>query len=130
MEELQKRGFDKDGNRVGNGTERGAGKKNGLCGTLEMNAFPILAVAEGEQVRRQVGLMVETMEKMCENWTEGHKEEQREPNRRSNTVNTRTDRERGRRKIGEAESFYDELKSHETTFRPDAIYKQDIGRFR
>lgn len=77
MEELQKRGLDKDGKHAGNGTWRGAGKKNGLYGTLEMGAFETLAVAEWGEVRRQVGLMVETMEKMCVDWTKGHKKVQR-----------------------------------------------------
>lgn len=68
IEELQKRGFDKDGKRAVNGKGRGAGKKNGLYGTLNIGAHQGLPVAKGQELRRQMGLIVERLEEMCENW--------------------------------------------------------------
>ena len=73
LEELQKRGFDKDGKRAKHGMERGVGGKAGFCGTLEINLSPKIAVAEWGEVRRQVGLMVERMEEMSMSWAKENK---------------------------------------------------------
>lgn len=67
MEELQKRGFDKDGKRTGNCTGRVAERKD-LFGTLEIGANPALEQASGGEVRTQTRLMVERLEQMCEGW--------------------------------------------------------------
>lgn len=66
IEELQKRGFDKDGKCAVNGKASGAGK-NGLYGTLSIGAHRALPLAKGGELRRQMGLMVQRLEDMCEN---------------------------------------------------------------
>lgn len=66
MEELRKRGFDKEGKRAKNGRQKWERLKNGLFGTLELSAYPQFADAKWDKVQSQVGLVVERMEKICE----------------------------------------------------------------
>ena len=68
-EELQKRGFDKDGQCAGDGTGRGEKNKSDLAGTLELSAFTDLLVTNRSEVCRQAGLIAERVEKMCRNQT-------------------------------------------------------------
>ena len=68
-EELQKRGFDKDGQCAGDGTGRGENHKSDLAVTLELSAFPALLVTKWSEVCRQAGLIAERVEKMCRNQT-------------------------------------------------------------
>lgn len=65
-EELQKRGFDKDGQYAGDGTGWGEEKKkSGLAGTLELIGTERLLVMKRSEVCRQAGLIVERVEEMC-----------------------------------------------------------------
>lgn len=68
-EELQKRGFDADGQFAGDGTGRGEKNKSDLAGTLELWAFTSLLVTKRSEVCRQAGLIAETVEKMCRDQT-------------------------------------------------------------
>lgn len=67
IEELRKRGWNKDGKRAGNGIGSGAGRIYGLYGTLDIIVKPAVAIAEWVELRRQMGLIVEKLEEICEN---------------------------------------------------------------
>lgn len=67
MEELQKRGFDKDGRHTGDGMGRGEGEESDLAGTLELIAHKGLLVTERSEVCRQAGLIAQRVEEMCRN---------------------------------------------------------------
>ncbi len=64
LEEMRDRGYDKEGRRVGRNGELGKGKD--LVGSLELFGFEALVTAEWQEVRRQVGLVIERVKQMCE----------------------------------------------------------------
>lgn len=63
LEVLRDRGYDRFGRRVGTDGVVEQGKN--LQGTLEINGFNNMALAEWKEVRRQIGLVVEKVVLMC-----------------------------------------------------------------
>lgn len=63
LEALRDKGYDRLGRRVGTNGVVEQGKN--LQGTLEINGFNNMALAEWKEVRRQIGLVVEKVVTMC-----------------------------------------------------------------
>lgn len=66
IEELQKRGWDMDGKPLKTRMGYSAKRISSLNGTLDIIAKPMVAIAEWTELQRQMGLIVEKLEEMCE----------------------------------------------------------------
>lgn len=64
LEALRDKGYDRLGRRIG-ANELVVEQGTNLRGTLEINGFNNMALAEWKEVRRQIGLVVERVVLMC-----------------------------------------------------------------